>query len=143
VKTYQVVVNGHAYVVEIDDLHATPVRVRVDGEPFAVTLEEQRAGEEPLPPVERAPVKVLPRPAGPAPTAAAAVSGSVVAPMPGSVVDIQVHAGDTVTRGQVLCYLEAMKMKNAIKSPRDGVVATVVAGEGQAVAYGDVLVTFE
>ena len=63
--------------------------------------------------------------------------------MPGGITKDEVEAGSTVTRGQVLLTLEAMKMYNAIRSPRDGVVAEVLVQAGQQVAYGDVLVRFQ
>ena len=43
---------------------------------------------------------------------------------------------------QTLCSLEAMKMKNAVRSPRDGVIGSVEVYEGQTVSHGDVLFTF-
>jgi len=63
--------------------------------------------------------------------------------MPGSVLDIAVKPGDRVRFRQQLCSLEAMKMKNAIRSPRDGVIASVEVTPGQTVAHGDALFTFE
>ena len=63
--------------------------------------------------------------------------------MPGNILDIAVQAGDKVRFGQPLCALEAMKMKSAIRSPRDGVIAEVQVAEGQSVGYGDILFTFE
>jgi biotin carboxyl carrier protein len=48
-----------------------------------------------------------------------------------------------VKRGQTVVILEAMKMKNAIRSPRDGVVSEILAQVGQTVGYGEVLVKFE
>ncbi len=68
---------------------------------------------------------------------------AVRAPMPGHIVDIVVKPGDEVSVGQTLCSLEAMKMKNAIRSPRDGLIAGVEVTTGQAVAHGDILVTFK
>jgi len=68
---------------------------------------------------------------------------AITAPMPGNIANIEVKAGDQIVKDQVLCTLEAMKMQNAIRSPRDGVIASVAAETGQAVAYGDVLFTFE
>ncbi|MEK6574302.1 MAG: biotin/lipoyl-containing protein [Chloroflexota bacterium] len=56
---------------------------------------------------------------------------------------MNVKPGDEVTFGQQLCALQAMKMKSAIRSPREGVIASVEVSEGQGVAYGGVLVTFE
>jgi len=66
----------------------------------------------------------------------------VKAPMPGNILDIGVKPGDKVEFRQTLCSLEAMKMKNAIRSPRDGVIGSVEVVEGQAVSHGDVLFTF-
>jgi biotin carboxyl carrier protein len=63
--------------------------------------------------------------------------------MPGVILSIAVKPGDSVARGQPLLVLEAMKMKNPIKSPREGTVSEVRVSAGQSVGYGDVLVTFE
>jgi glutaconyl-CoA/methylmalonyl-CoA decarboxylase subunit gamma len=54
-----------------------------------------------------------------------------------------VAPGDRVSRGQVVAVLEAMKMRNEIKAPRDGVVAAIFVQPGQLVAYGDPLVRVE
>jgi biotin carboxyl carrier protein len=66
----------------------------------------------------------------------------IMAPMPGVIQAVEVKAGDEVKRGQTVVVLDAMKMKNAIKSPRDGVIAEVSVEIGQSVSYGDVLVKF-
>ncbi len=56
--------------------------------------------------------------------------------MPGVVKELRVAPGDTVTEGQALLILEAMKMENEIRAPRDGVVAQVYVQPGQAVEKG-------
>ena len=63
--------------------------------------------------------------------------------MPGQIVEVFVKAGDAVEAGQEVCSLEAMKMKNVIRSHRNGVIASVDVTPGQAVAHGDILFTFE
>jgi propionyl-CoA carboxylase alpha chain len=65
--------------------------------------------------------------------------GSLVAPMPGSVVRVHVSVGDTVSAGQVLMVLEAMKMEHSITAPADGVVAELSVSEGTQVDTGTVL----
>jgi propionyl-CoA carboxylase alpha chain len=65
-------------------------------------------------------------------------AGSLLAPMPGTVVAVPVEPGVTVTAGETLLVLEAMKMQHAIKAPADGVVSLEVA-VGEQVAAGDVL----
>jgi biotin carboxyl carrier protein len=59
--------------------------------------------------------------------------------MPGTVLIVDVAEGERVARGQQLLTLEAMKMKNAIRAPQDGVVLEVRVKSGQRVAHGDLL----
>jgi propionyl-CoA carboxylase alpha chain len=65
--------------------------------------------------------------------------GSLLAPMPGSVLRVEVAPGDTVTKGQPVLALEAMKMEHQIAAPADGVVAAVHVEKGQQVEAGAVL----
>ena len=62
--------------------------------------------------------------------------------MPGVILDIAVKAGDKVTAGMPICALEAMKMKNILRSPREGTVASVEVAEGQRVPFGAVIIRF-
>ena len=63
------------------------------------------------------------------------------APIPGRVVKVLVRAGESVGAGQTLLVLEAMKMENELRAPRDGVIATVYTTEGAAVETGQDLVS--
>ncbi|HTO01403.1 MAG TPA: biotin/lipoyl-containing protein, partial [Microthrixaceae bacterium] len=65
--------------------------------------------------------------------------GSLLAPMPGSIVRVAVSVGQSVVKGEPLMWLEAMKMQHEIRSPADGVVNEVSVGEGQQVEVGAVL----
>ena len=69
--------------------------------------------------------------------------GSLLAPMPGSVVKIAVAVGDRVTAGQPLLWLEAMKMEHTISAPADGVVSVLDVAVGRQLAVGDVLAVIE
>jgi biotin carboxyl carrier protein len=66
----------------------------------------------------------------------------VTAAMPGRVLRLSVASGEAVTSGQPLLVLEAMKMENEVKAPRDGVVETIAVTAGQAVSAGEVLIRF-
>jgi propionyl-CoA carboxylase alpha chain len=65
--------------------------------------------------------------------------GSLLAPMPGSVIRVAVAEGDVVEEGQVLMWLEAMKMQHEVRAPSAGVVAELPAVEGRQVEVGEVL----
>jgi biotin carboxyl carrier protein len=154
---YKVRIDNRQFEVEITNLHARPIIATVDGEEIEIWPEETRA---------RAPQGTLPSPASqmlqnktrvasspvPArngrPGVAAAPSASadakyVRAPIPGVVVSVSVQPGDQVAVGQELCAIEAMKMKNAIRSGRAGRVASVGAVVGRHIKHHDVLLEFE
>ena len=105
-------------------------RVNVNGTVYEVELEEMTA----------APAAPAAAPAAPA--AAPAASGEkVTSPMPGTILSVNVAAGDAVKRGQVLMILEAMKMENEIMCPCDGTVTSVSVTKGTAVESGTLLCT--
>ncbi len=72
-----------------------------------------------------------------------AAAGKVTVAMPGKVVFIDTAVGSAVTKGQRLLVIEAMKMENDVKSPRDGVVKAVLCKVGDAVEGGATLVEVE
>jgi biotin carboxyl carrier protein len=128
-KTYNITVNGQMYSVVVDE---------VGGTAYA-----------PAPAAASAPIAAAPA-AAPAPTAevAPAVAPSagttvVEAPMPGTILDILVNAGDSVTEGAPLLILEAMKMENEIVAPQSGTVDAVLTSKGAAVNAGDALVSLK
>ena len=118
--------------------------ITVNGVAYSVSVEETAAGAAPVAaaaPAAPAAPKAAPAPAA-APKAAAGAAGAVAvkAPMPGNILDVKVKAGDSVTKGQTLVVLEAMKMENEIPAPKDGKVAQVVVTKGATVGAGDTLV---
>ena len=108
-------------------------RVTVNGTVFEIELEEL-TGAAPVSAPAAAPA------AAPAPAAAAPAGGEqVTSPMPGNILAVNVAAGDTVKRGQVLMILEAMKMENEIMCPCDGKVVSVNTSKGATVESGTLL----
>ena len=77
--------------------------------------------------------------AKPAAKSAEAGSGTVLAPMPGTILKVLKADGDQVKAGEVVLVLEAMKMENEILAPVDGTVASLNLSAGGTVAGGDVL----
>lgn len=115
--------DGKSYGISIEGT-ASSVTAVIAGHLYAIELEDER---------ERA--------AHAAARAASKGGGLVKSVMPGVVVQLLVKPGDTVTKGQPLLVLEAMKMQNEIAAPSDGIVKAVHVNEKQAVGSGAKLVT--
>lgn len=122
-KKFNVTVNGVVYEVEVEEV--------TDG--FSATPVAPAAAPKAAPAAPKAAPK------------AAGKSGAVVikAPMPGTILKINVKVGDTVKKGDVVCVLEAMKMENDICAPQDGVVASVEVTKGASVTTDAVVVTID
>lgn len=130
-------VEGHTIQVEIKDPYARPVIAIVDGETFEVHPEESPVAIQPVQ-VKSEPFKSPHRSNG------NYLNGkSIHAPLPGVVVSVGVKSGDVVTIGQEICIIEAMKMKNPIRTPRAGTIASVNIAVGQQVSHSDSLVEFD
>ncbi len=76
-------------------------------------------------------------------TAGAASDSAILSPMPGRIIAVAVAAGDTVTKGQKLVTLEAMKMEHSLTAPFDGTIAELDAETGAQVSEGKMLVRVE
>ena len=136
----KVEIEGKVYNVTIKDIHSNPVQAEVDGKVYQVFPEAQ--GPAIIPAIAAQPTPVsTPTPAAPAPSAGNSLT--LNAPLPGVIVAIDVQPGETVESGQQVCTLEAMKMKNTIRSDRDGVIAQVNVNAGDLVKHNQPLFTFQ
>ena len=121
--------------------------VTVNGMTYEVVVEE--AGEVAASPAPQAAPMAAPAApkAAPAPAAKPAVSKpaagakTVAAPMPGTILKMNVKVGDAVTKNDLVCILEAMKMENEIFAAEEGTVTAVNAPQGSSVNTGDAIVT--
>ena len=127
----RVKVEGKVFEVEIDSLQTQPVIARVDGTPIEVWL-ESGSGERPA----------ADQTGGRGADSLKEKRTEIRAPIPGTIISVGVKAGDTVSYGQEICILDAMKMKNPIRSPRAGDIGEVCIVVGQTVKHNDLLVTF-
>lgn len=103
-------------------------RVNVNGSLYEVEIEEMEA-----PAAGAAAPAAAQAPAAPKAPAAPAGGQQIKAPMPGTILDVRVQAGQAVKKGQVLVILEAMKMENEILAPCDGKIASVNVRKGDSV----------
>ena len=108
-------------------------KVNVNGTAYEVEIEEMTGAPAAAP--AAAPVAAAP--------AAAGAGEKITSPMPGNILAVNVAAGDTVKKGQVLMILEAMKMENEIMAPCDGRVTAVAVTKGAAVESGALLCTIQ
>jgi biotin carboxyl carrier protein len=134
---YVVNVADKQYEVEIEDLHARPIVARVDGQEFLVNPETgvtQAATKE---------TKEFKPGDSPKPLSTPTISASeLTAPLPGVVTEVFVKPGEVVEMGQVVLIIEAMKMKNSIRSTRAGTISEILVSAGQTVAHKQILVKF-
>lgn len=151
-KDYSLKINGHQYDVSIDDLNdaSTVANVMVNGVPYEVEIVGASARMAKKPQIVSAPkalgLSVTPSsatPSAPAKVAAQALGYQVTCPLPGTVISINVKEGDTVSTGQTLAILEAMKMENNIDAAHGGVVKSIKVQAGATVMEGDVLMVIE
>lgn len=134
---YIVKVADKSYEVEIEDIHARPVIARVDGQQFEVTPEN---GAKPVSQKETKEFKPV-EPSKPSASPNVATS-ELTAPLPGTVIEIFVKAGEQIESGQVILIIEAMKMKNSIRATRAGKISEVLVNAGETVAHKQALVKF-
>ena len=128
---YKVTLNGRTYEVEVEAGKA-------------MLLDEYEAVVPSAPaaapaPVAAAPVAAAPA-AAPAAPAAPVAGEAVTAPMPGTILKVNVTAGQAVKEGDLLVVLEAMKMENEIFAPKAGTIAQVLVNKGSSVDTGAALV---
>lgn len=133
-------INGKHYEATVAEIEHNVAEVELNGKKYTVEVERSESVVSPVaapkPVAAAAPAAAA---AAPAPKKAAAGANSVTAPLPGSVVSINVKVGDAVKAGQQLAIIEAMKMENEILAPADGTIKAVHVSAGQAVQQGDAL----
>jgi biotin carboxyl carrier protein len=119
-NVYQVVLEGKTFLVRV-----AGAQMDVNGREMTVTVDDPRDA--------------------PNTTSGSGLQGSqsISAPMPGKVVRVMVGEGDIVEHGQGIVVIEAMKMQNLMKSPKDGRVSSLRAVTGATVNAGDVLAVVE
>ena len=124
-KRYSITVNGNTYDVIVEEADASGIVSAPVTTPVSTPI-------APAAPKAAAP-KAAPQ--------GAAGANKVTAPMPGTILNVKVSAGQAVKKGDVICVLEAMKMENDIPAPCDGVIASINVQKGANVNANDVIAT--
>jgi len=146
-----VTIGGHTVLARVDEIEGTPVRLITIGSEvhrvvvrrgpsrgaYTLWVDGFRFGGEALDERTRAIRDIT------AESSKSTGPASLVAPMPGLIVRVNVSPGDAVQAGQGLVVMEAMKMENELRAPAAGTVKTVMVEPGKAVEKGTVLVDFD
>lgn len=123
-ERYSLLLSGRSYEVIVEPLEEGQ-RLYVNGQPFAVSVQDERSATlEAL---------VGKRASGDG-------AAHVYAPMPGMVIVLDIAPGQTVQAGQTLLVLEAMKMHNEVRAPRSGIITQLKIELGQRVSKGQEMV---
>jgi biotin carboxyl carrier protein len=130
----QVRVDNQFYDVEVGDLNERPIIATIEDQTFEVWPETSPAEQEQANFQERSTSNSS------STSTEASVPTQIYAPIPGVVVMLSVETGTQVTRGDELCVLEAMKMKNAIRAPHAGKVTVIHVAVGQHDQHHDLLI---
>ena len=125
-KQVRVKIGERWYTVEVEEPLGSPAKVTVEGETFLVEVERgtTRTGSRGGSGAARPALPTPPTPSG-AGAAGETDSGMISSPMSGKVLAIKVKPGSTVAAGEEVCVVEAMKMEQSIRAPRNGTVKKV------------------
>ena len=122
-KNLRITVNGREYDVQVEEVGNPSSKSEIKESPAVSNNNETKDAS----------------------TAKKELTGSdiVKAPMPGTILSVNVKEGQIVSSGDVLLVLEAMKMENEIMAPRDGVIAQVNVNKGESVESGSPLISLQ
>ena len=137
-KKYKFTISGNEYDVHIRDIDDNIAEVDVNGTIYEVTIHNEIKTSK-TPRLVRKPLEKMP---GEGQIKKKEVSGKyeVTAPLPGTILKLNVSPGDVVTEGQNVLVMEAMKMENQVQTTKGGEVLSIKVNVGDAVQQDDVLI---
>ncbi len=140
-KKYKFTIHGNQYDVHIQNIEDNIIELEVNGSTYSVEVDKTL---QPVKTPRLVRARAVPAtdttPSEGTATKPAGAGGFIKAPLPGTILNIHCKVGDTVTVGQNLVTLEAMKMENNIDSDKAGKITDIKVRLGQSVMEGDVLI---
>jgi glutaconyl-CoA/methylmalonyl-CoA decarboxylase subunit gamma len=139
-KKFKFTIRGNVYEVEIQGFEENIAKVEVNGTVYDVEVHKE---------IKTSKTPTLVRLENPSPTrkeqkiqrqVSKTVNVSIVAPLPGTILQVFVKEGDEVTLGQKLLIMEAMKMENNVLSEKAGVIQKIAVKPGDTVLQNDLLI---
>ena len=146
-KKFRVEVDGEEFIVNVEEI-GSEVSTEKAGSPGSADAGSVKTESAPkAAPKKAAPKKAAPKPKNKPQKEMAAPAdvgeGDILAPMPGSILEIDVKKGESVSKGDILIVLEAMKMENEITAAQSGTVKDIKVRVGDSVDAEDVLLVIE
>lgn len=137
-KKYKFTISGDEYDVHIEDIEENIAQIEVNGTRYEVEIKgEVKASKTPK--LVRKPVVQQPG-EGQIKKQQSSGGTAIKAPLPGTILKINVAVGDEVKEGQNLLVMEAMKMENQVLAEKNGQISAIKVKEGDAVLQDDVLI---
>jgi glutaconyl-CoA/methylmalonyl-CoA decarboxylase subunit gamma len=139
-KKFKFTINGNQYDVEIGTVEDNVAQVSVNGTIYEVQI-DRSIQQQKTPKLVRS-AEVHSAESAKAKTNspdAPKGGGTVKSPLPGTILELHVKAGDQVKMGQKILTLEAMKMENVLYADREGSIQSIQCSKGDAVKEGDIL----
>jgi len=154
-RTFDLKINGNAYKVLIKNITEERAEVELNGKKFNVQIDNianlnapplmvhpiRSEVATPTAQVEKPKMHISAAPKTKAAQDGAPASTTIVAPIPGTILNLLVEAGQSVEVGQIVLKMEAMKMENEIKATSAGIISKVLVKEGDSVMEGQDLLT--
>lgn len=135
-KKFKFTIRGNTYEVEINEVENNIAEIEVNGTNFQVEIHKE---------VKKTKTPTLIRSKVPVDKVKSTIQKSsggyqAKAPLPGTIIKVNVKEGDAVKKGDVLLIMEAMKMENNVMAEKDGTVKSIKVAAGEAVLQNDILI---
>jgi biotin carboxyl carrier protein len=140
-KKYKFKINGNDYEVQIKDLDDNVAKMEVNGTSYSVEIDQELKTSK-TPKLIRKPVEQKPGEGQIKKTASSGLH-EVRSPLPGTIIKINIAVGDSVSEGQNLMVMEAMKMENQIQTQKGGTIKSLKVNVGDTVMQDDILIVIE
>ncbi len=140
-KKYKFTIHGNEYDVHIENVEDNIIELEVNGSKYSVEVDKTL---QPVKTPKLVRARAVPStdttPSEGTGTKVSKDTGTIKAPLPGTVIGIHCRVGDKVTIGQKIITLEAMKMENNIDSDKEGKIIDIKVSQGQSVMEGDIMI---
>lgn len=137
-KKYKFTIRGNDYHVHLKDIEDNVAELDVNGTIYEVEIHSEVKTTK-TPKLVRKPVEQKPG-EGQIKKAESTGKHKVIAPLPGTIIKVNVAVGDVVTEGQNVLVMEAMKMENQVQTTKGGEVTSIKVIAGDSVLQDDVLI---